>query len=322
MQLSWDDPRLGIASDTRRTARHRLQQSWYREQILLARYGEYRVSGGTRPLSSLLHTDDVAQRPGLNFISPAAGEYAVARTEEVLAQGGHLDRSRLQRNMLSSLPMTFSVFGELRGQPGRGIDAVRAFFDPEAVAVHLLECEWRPPVDVLDDSSSFDAVIVTERADGSRHLVAVETKFTEPFNATIYNSETYRGVHERSGWFHPDTVGELVGPSTNQLWRRTLLAAGCVRERVEGVSSASVVVLCLAADPGAAIALAGLSAALRQPERCRVVSFESLVAGLREGIDPGPAWADEFAVRYLDPPLIPAELPDVLEESERPGRSA
>ena len=41
MQLSWSDPRLSVASDSRRTARYRLLQSWYREQVLKAEYGEY-----------------------------------------------------------------------------------------------------------------------------------------------------------------------------------------------------------------------------------------------------------------------------------------
>jgi hypothetical protein len=51
---------------------------------------------------------------------------------------------------------------------------------------------------------------------------------------------------------------------------------------------------------------------LRDPQRhCRIVSLEALVAGLREGIGPGPGWANTFATRYLDPPLMHAELPDL-----------
>ena len=318
MQLSWSDPRLSVASDSRRTARHRLQQSWYREQILRARYGEYRVSAGTRPLGSLLHVDDVRRDAGLNFLSPEAARYAAERVGTVAAVGGHVDRARLMRNMLSSLPMTFSVFGEIRAQADRGLEVVRAFFDPQAVAVDLVECEWRPAGDLLGDRGAFDAAIVTVRADGSRHLVGIEAKYVEPFNKTIYNSEPYRMVHERSGWFAGEATLDVIGPATNQLWRRTLLAAACVEHQVLGVTSASLVVVCPAGDPNAAIGVAGMSGALREPEaHCRVVSLEALVAGLREGIDPGPAWADAFATRYLDPPPIPAELPDFLEDSEQ-----
>ncbi len=114
MQLSWSDPRLSVASDSRRTARFRLLQSWYREQVLHAQYGEYRVNGGTRPLGSLLSLEDVVERPALNFLSQNAAKYALDRAEIVQAAGVAIDKARLARNMLSSLPMTFSIFGELR----------------------------------------------------------------------------------------------------------------------------------------------------------------------------------------------------------------
>jgi hypothetical protein len=311
MQLSWSDPRLSVASDTRRTARYRLLQSWYREQVLGAGYGEYRVNGGTRPLGSLLSLRDVKERPGLNFLTPTAAAYAAERAELVQAAGGAVDQARLERNMLSSLPMAFSIFGELRARPDRGLDVVRAFLDPHAVSVDVMECAWRPAVDVLGDRSGFDAAVVTRRADGRRHLVGVEVKYTEQFNHTIYNSDGYRQVHEYSGWFHPGTARPLVGPATNQLWRTSLLAAACASRGVMGVESASVVVMCLGEDPDAARALAGVSAALRDPsEHCRIVSLESFVAGVREGLGPQAHWADAFAGRYLDPPFIEAEMPD------------
>jgi len=316
MQLSWSDPRLSVASDSRRTARYRLLQSWHREQVLNAEYGEYCVNGGTRPLGSLLALHDVVARPGLNFLTPDASRYALERAEIVQASGGTIDKARLARNMLSSLPMTFSIFGELRGRADRGLDVVRAFLDPHAVAVDVMECAWRPAVDVLGDRSGFDAAVITQRADGSRHLVGIEVKYTEQFNRTIYNSDGYRQVHDYSGWFHPGTARLLLGPATNQLWRTSLLAAACAQHQVMGVTSASVVVMCLAEDPDAARALAGLSAALRDPrEHCRIVSLESLIAGLRDGLGPQTEWADAFATRYLQPPEIYAELPDVDSET-------
>lgn len=320
MQLSWSDPRLSVASDSRRTARYRLLQSWYREQVLTARYGDYCASGGgKRPLGSLLHLRDVLERPGLNFLTPDAARYARERADIVTAAGGVIDKARLARNMLSSLPMCFSIFGELRSRPDRGLDVVRAFLDPQAIDVEVMECAWRPAVDVLGDRSSFDAAVITLRDDGSRHLVGVEVKYTESFNRTIYNSDNYRQAHENSGWFHPGTTRPLLGPATNQLWRTSLLAAACVQNRVMGVTSASVAVMCLAEDPDAARGLAGLSAAFLEPqEHCRIVSLESLVAGMRDGLGPSEAWGEAFTTRYLNPPELYAELPDLSAEDAEP----
>jgi hypothetical protein len=312
MQLSWSDPRLSVASDSRRTARYRLLQSWYREQVLHAEYGEYRVNGGTRPLGSLLALHDVVERPGLNFLTSNAAKYALERADIVQVSGGAVDKARLARNMLSSLPMTFSIFGELRAREDMGLDVVRAFLDPHAVAIELMECLWRPAIDVLGDRSGFDAAVITERDDGSRHLIGVDVKYTEQFNRTIYNSDGYRQVHEYSGWFRPGTARPLLGPATNQLWRTSLLAAACAQREIMNVTSASVVVMCLAEDPDAARALAGLSYALRKPEEhCRIVSLESFLAGVSDGLGPQDGWAESFATRYLHPPMIRAELPDL-----------
>jgi hypothetical protein len=316
MQLSWSDPRLSVASDSRRTARYRLLQSWHREQVLNADYGEYRVNGGTRPLGSLLALKDVVERPGLNFLTKDAARYALERADLVQAAGGTIDKARLARNMLSSMPMTFSIFGELRASADRGLDVVRAFLDPHAVAVEVMECVWRPAVDLLGDRSALDAVVITAREDGSRHLIAIEVKYTEQFNRTIYNSDGYRQMHEYSGWFHPGTARPLLGPATNQLWRTSLLAAACVQHKVMGVGSASVVVMCLGEDPDATRALAGLSAALRDPqEHCRIVSLESFVSGVRDGLGPQNGWGDAFAERYLHAPEIYAEMPNEDSES-------
>ena len=258
----------------------------------------------------------MVERPELNFVTRTASTYAVERADLVQASGGVIDKARLARNMLSSMPMAFSIFGELRVREDRGLDVVRAFLDPHAVAVDVMECVWRPAIDVLGDRSGFDAAVITQREDGSKHLVGIEVKYTEQFNRTIYNSDSYRQAHEYSGWFQPGTSRSLLGPATNQLWRTSLLAAACARHEVMGVSSASVVVMCLGEDPDAARALAGLSAALRDPrEHCRIVSLESLVAGLRDGLGPQTEWADAFAARYLQPPEIYAELPDVDSEA-------
>lgn len=316
MQLSWSDPRLSVARDSHRAARYRLLQSWYREKVLHAAYGEYRVGTHTRPLGSLLAVSELSRRPGLNFVTDTAARYARERAIELMATGQGIDITRHSRDMLSSVAMAISIFGELRAREDRGLDVVRTYLDPYAVAVAEMECVWRPDVDVLGDRSGFDVAVITEREDGSRHLVGIEVKYAERFDQTIYNSDDYRRVHRNSGWFHPGPATPLLGPATNQLWRTLLLAAACGRFGVMNVSSASVVVLCAGDDPDAPRALTGVRAALREPDECcRMVSLEALVAGARSGAGAGAQWADAFARRYLEPPEMYAELPDINAET-------
>jgi hypothetical protein len=298
--LSWNDPALQVRSDAARTARYRLLQSWYREHVLHVGYGTYRVRGVVRPCGSLLDPDAVAERPGLNLLSARAAEYARQRSAEVVAAGGTLEVGRLRHNMLSSMPLCFSIFGELRGSGDRRIGLVRSLFDPFAVAVDAIECELTPDTDVLGDRTAFDAMVVTRRDDGSRHLIGIETKYTERFSQTPYLADRYLDVHLASGWFRDGSERSLVPAATNQLWRNTLLAAACEQLGELGLSSAAVCVVALADDRGAATALAGVRASLVDPDaRCRFVSIESIEAHAKAADGEWRAWAEGLGRRYV-----------------------
>lgn len=140
-QREWDDPLLTVPSDSRRTARHRLHQSWYRQHVLKAAHGE---------VGSMLAKSEVAARPGLNFVDEAAFKHAERRAVEVQAEGGTLEAGRLRHNMLSSMPMCFNVFGSLRAQPAF-VDVFRQLFDPAAARIESVVCEYRPVTSVLQD---------------------------------------------------------------------------------------------------------------------------------------------------------------------------
>ena len=300
MALRWDDPKLAVKSDDRRTFKHRLLQSWYREEVLGAEPGVYTPSGKPRRvLGSLLHGDDLKFRPELNFLNVEAFNHAIKRIDAVHEAGGTLEPRRLKENMLSSMPACFNLFGALRSQP-QLLDLVRETLDPLATAIVRVDCEWAPPPgDALSDKTAFDAVLVTAREDGSTHLIGIETKYTEPFSTTEYPADRYRKTHDECGWFHPDSAETLVGAATNQLWRNTLLAAACEMDGY--ASSASVAVVALADDSKAQSAVAGVRDALHEPEvRCAAVPFERFVDVARHLGGPVAAWANQFERRYLD----------------------
>src|SRR4029453_14672485 len=100
---AWNDPSLRVASDSRRRAQYRALQSWYRETELHARPGRH-WSG--RLVGSLLPAE--LERAGLNFLDEEIAGYAEQRAAEVVREGGTLDRNRLRRNMLSSMPLCFN----------------------------------------------------------------------------------------------------------------------------------------------------------------------------------------------------------------------
>jgi hypothetical protein len=230
----------------------------------------------------------------------------VQRAAEVRAEHGTLDDDRLRMNMLSSMPMCFNLFGMIRQSPAVQLWCVQQLFDPSAIGVDLIECEWTPrnPASTTNDRSAFDAAIVTCRPDGSRHLIGIETKYTEPFSSTRYGAADrardagrYRNIHTRSGWFDPSSHDALTASATNQLWRNCLLAAAA--EQAGEFDSAEVAVVALDDDCGAANAIAGITAAMTSPSRCRLISLQAIVETSRR-LPSLADWAIRFEQRYLD----------------------
>ncbi len=231
--LSWP------ASDDRVTRRERRRQSDLREQ-------ELGLPAGLRKevvMGSYLREEDGDR----NLLSPEAARYARVRAAQVSREGGQLEVSRLFTNMLSSMPLAFSVFGHLRahrvaaaqvlsrllGLPVTGLERV----DVGQRVIAGIECEWAPePREHLRDGSAFDAVVAARLVDGRRLLVAVETKYVDSFSRDAPDPEKdrkYRGFCERFGM--ADGAFDRLGRyPTRQLLRNVLLTESVRRGGASG----------------------------------------------------------------------------------------
>lgn len=303
----WDAPGMLPASDSKRTAKYRRLQSWYRAVQLGAPAGRFMRH---ERLGSWLHEDAVAEQRDLNFLHPAAYEHAEQRKDEVQTEGGSLEPKRLFHNMLSSMPMCFNLFGAMRGEPAF-LPVFQRLFDERATRILDVVCEWTAgDADArLGDRTAFDAVVLYETSDGPA-FCGIETKYTEPFSRKVYEptpSNRYREVTHESGWF-ADPAGAiqvLQGPDSNQLWRNTMLAAridSCGRH-----GRGMLAVVALADDEGAAKATAIMAPALAadHADRLASVSIEAVLAATNDVAPELAWWATSFRRRYLD-----SDLPD------------
>ncbi len=288
IQPAWNDPSLEVPSDTAWRAQHRWLQSWYRETVLRTPPGADR--GGTTR-ANMLPADAVAENPGLNFLNEGIAAYARKRRPS---------DGRLQRNLLSSMPLCFNLFGALRRHPTAAARRLGSVLDLDIKGILEIEVEWAPDPDAhLGDLTAFDAFVRYRTGGGRRAFLGVETKYTEPFSPGRYTSERYDALtrHPASG-FKPGAERRLVGSATNQLWRNVLLAHSL--RSTDEFDEGRVVVLSCRGDVGAERAIAGLSAELRDPPALlRSTTYEELVAAF----DSEPelsSWAADFRRRYLD----------------------
>lgn len=314
--LSWNDPALAVRSDPPLRARYRRLQSWYREHVLGAPYGFSTDPRRRAPVGSTLSKDAVAADPALNFFGdPEVLAYVNERVPQVKAADGTLDEDRLRHNMLSSMPMAFSLAGVLRRAPDR-VQIVNTLFGLDAAEVTGVDAEWAPDPDMhLHDRTAFDLVIHYRTRDGHSAVMGVETKYTEPLSQTRYDSDPYRHLTDSSHWFTPDAAHVLVGSATNQLWRHTMLTANIELHGDAHLATAAVVGL--RDDTSLWASVAVLHRHMTVPDRVVPITWEDLIGRL----DGSSLWSFGalFAERYLD--TTPIDQPDHQPLVVRPRRS-
>jgi hypothetical protein len=288
----WDSEELQVRSDSALVAKYRRLQSWYREVHIGVKPGPShgRLVGSSVP---------VGCHPAVNFLTPGAWAHAEQRMHDVPHEGGTLDPDRLRRNLLSSMPMCFNIFGSLQAQAGFA-GLVAALFDPEAASVEGVTCEWAPPKAAhLNDRSAFDAIVRYSTTSGESRFLGVETKYTEPLSQPKYVNPRYQEVTESCGWFIPGAFEALCSSPAKQLWRTVMLAAAYAA--TSGIV-ARAVLISLAEDAKAAAAAEQVRAQMTDPDRLVHVTLENLVHAAAKNSDPVvQVWADRFGDRYLHP---------------------
>jgi hypothetical protein len=304
-----DDELTFVASDDVLTRRERRRQSEYRQHVLGLPAGK-RSPG--RELGNYLRAEDWRS----NFLSAEAADYAALRADQVQRENGQLQKARLFTNMLSSMPLCFSVFGHLRAHAQAAVAVLGDLLELDLVAldevdvrgrtIHGIECEWAPDRrEHLDDRSAFDAVVAARRRDGRTQLVAVETKYVDSFSRDPANDEAdqkYDGFCQEFG-MADGAFERLRGHGTRQLLRNVLLTESVRRGGASGGPTFDdAVTLVLARDDDRSAMAAVETVRGQQGRMATDVRFagHGALAQAASRIDELQDWADRFRGRYLD----------------------
>lgn len=172
-------------SDNAFTKRARLLQSMYRVEI-----GEEEGFGPTRAskrkYGNMISGGEVS---GKNFLMKETFEYAQDRVKSKKKEKRNeetIDEFRLFNNLLSSQPMAFNLFHPLmlllKHDPAKVTLAMRSVFKNIPVfEVTEIRLEFIPtPIEnYTKDKSAMDAYIKFVDRKGSKHIIAIETKYTD-----------------------------------------------------------------------------------------------------------------------------------------------
>ncbi|WP_129676540.1 hypothetical protein [Candidatus Chloroploca sp. Khr17] len=283
-----------VAGDDEWVARKRFHQSWYRHHVLRA------DCAPTPGHGNYLSESDAWE--GRNFLTPAIAQ--VAR-ERFPPKPGAAGKNRLYGNMLSSQPMCFNLFGQLRDNPDLARKLVSSLI-PDYPVDEVIEIalEVSNLHEVLKDNTAFDAMI-RYRSGQERRFVGIETKYSEPFSAKkgAGTKARYRYWFDHADrWWRPDTYDKLLGANYQQLWRNHMLALALSASDPDyGIGE--LIVLYAPDDPKMAAALSEYCQTLAEhTPPPRAIPLDTLIADwLALDIDAVTrTWLNAFSERYLD----------------------
>ena len=215
--------------DKKYQERLRLQQSWYRDQVLSVPYGTGPQASSTQLYGNML-TDESAEA-GHNFLTPRIFELA----KEAIDGPGLVNRYRLLYNMLTSQTMCFNLFGELACDLDLATRVLAEMTNGRIAQVCSICFEFSPgrgDINYTEDSSAFDVYATYKTGSGGKGFVGIEVKYHESVESVSVEKEQkyydkhkdrYDKIASNMGCFHEAELEKIRGSRLQQIWRDHLL---------------------------------------------------------------------------------------------------
>lgn len=223
-------------SDSKFVAKHRLHQSEYRYEILKENFGAGPAENSNQKYGNMIIN---GEKSGSNFITPTAFKYATQRAlDKNINHALTIDSYRLFNNMLSSMPMCFNLFSDLRELLITDKDSCSKLCKSLFKEINWIESveyigvEFIPiPIEqYTNDKTAFDAVFLVKDRDGKKGILSIETKYTDLLGSnSSKNTEKKDELIENYKIFLPEAADSLKKNGYKQIYRNYLLTFAYAR---------------------------------------------------------------------------------------------
>lgn len=218
------------ASDSKFVAKCRLHQSQYRCEVLNEDYGYGPTKGSNKKYGNFLID---GEKSGANFVSKVAYRYAIQRTyDKTIEKDLTIDSYRLFNNMMSSMPLCFNLFSDLRellvsDKNTCSLVCKKLFKEiPWIENVEYIGVEFIPtPIEkYTNDKTAFDAILLVIDDKQKRGLISIETKYTDLLGSnSAKNVDLKNQLIEQYNLFSDDLKNKLLKNGYKQIFRNFLL---------------------------------------------------------------------------------------------------
>lgn len=170
---------------------------------------------------------DFAKKSGANFLTKEIFElvkFKVANKHMKVIQ-----EPRIWNNLLSSQPLAFNLFGELKLNVEIATLVFKELYPDRLInKVIAIKFEYSPGrgnPKYTGDSSAFDVFVVYENNLSEKCFFGIEVKYAEDLNdAPASHKELYVAIADKSGVFDLSQLSKLKDKPLQQIWRDHLLA--------------------------------------------------------------------------------------------------
>jgi hypothetical protein len=175
-----------------------------------------------------------AQEHLWNYLSDGAKSAVKA---EVLDSGRDTDkldaRPRIFEDLLSSQPLCFNLFGELKANIALATAVCSRLWPDRVDRVTAVDFEFSPgrgDPTYLGNRSALDVMISCVSPRGTRGFLGIEVKYHEDLRVgAATHRARYDEVATSAGAFHSEALAELREPPLQQLWLDHLLTLSMVQ---------------------------------------------------------------------------------------------
>ena len=297
-----DKFKADIKSDSVFRANTRLLQSIWREEKFKDKIGRHTA----RCLGSLL-PKEIAVGKQANFLTKGIYETVVEEIRSKKGTGAVITEPRIWINLLSSQPLSFNLFGELKTEKHKDLATklFRGLFPGLVKQVQDIKFEYSPGRDnkrYLGDGTAFDVFVEFTANDEGNGFVGIEVKYSEGVNKGVEGKGRYTEVAQNSRIFKEEHLRGLLSSNIRQIWRDHLLALSMLLVDDDTYQHGFFTFLYPKDNSQWSNAVRRYSKMFRvDDERCSKfypITLECVVSVLKQNSD--AKWIEEFENRYLN----------------------
>jgi len=173
--------------------------------------------------------ENFAKSSGANFLTDNIFEIVKNEVKNKHIHKKVIQEPRIWNNLLSSQPLAFNLFGELKKDLYLASKVFQELYPERNIReISAIEFEYSPGrknPKYTGDSSAFDVFIKYETIDNKNGFFGIEVKYAEDLNdKPSTHKKTYETISEKSGIFDLSKSNELKNKPIQQIWRDHLLA--------------------------------------------------------------------------------------------------